>query len=79
MAKKIKWNSFVPKKTDENGKRIDGTDMMSQNYPNVGTFLAWGVKDGRTVAIVQSKDNIVVPVSIFDTKIKFFDVKDKEE
>lgn len=79
MAKKVKWNSWVEKQVDENGKRIDGTDMMSENYPNVGTFLAWGVKDGRTVAIVQAKDNIVVPVSIFDSKIKFFDVKVNEK
>jgi len=79
MAKKVKWNSFVPKKTDENGKRIAGTDMMSENYPNVGTFLAWGIKDNRTVAIVQTTDNIVVPVDIFDNPIKFFDVKVSEK
>lgn len=62
--KKVKWNKFI------NGE-------WQTDYPNVGTFLTWGLKNGNSVAIVQGDDNKVIILELGNNPIKFFDNEPK--
>lgn len=62
--KKVKWNKYI-------------NDVWQKDYPNVGTFLTWGLKNGNSVAIVQGDDNKVIILDLDKNPIQFFDNEPK--
>ncbi len=65
--KKVKWNNLT------------ASGVYQKNYPNVGTFLTWGLKNGNSVAIVQGDDNKVIILELDKDPIQFFDNEPKSK
>lgn len=68
----VQYNHYVKRVEGPDGKRMPGTDEYTENFPNEGKLLCWGVKDGTTHAIVLDKDGNVIPINIWVNPIKLY-------